>query len=317
MAKKTVEFKRIDLMKNSSEVPYKELKVIFDKIFLEKCVNNDKYRSLDLSPNIKPEDIEPKKILDLFEDDSFLFGRVCKKKSRNALLRRDYETLKADEVFNGGESLKQGIEVFTFFILDYTKGILAIANAKDAPGASILNGILQNYCPEYSIEFTDIPNEEGVNALYNSTNPELSRVEFEITRPNIEYLLKVVGLNEKSILDVVNDKTILANVTIKAQPHKKLETDQNRIRKVIELLKSKKNAYDKIVVTGSSDEFNSRGFDLHAKYFTYPIEVKNYTYKQGMKVEYTLKEITEQFRNGLHEAYTGNYQMLIALADRM
>lgn len=317
MAKKTVEFKRIDLQKNMKEVPYTELKSVFERIFSEKCVDNEKYRSLDLSPNINPDNIEPKKILDLFEDESFLFGRVCKKKSRNALLRRDYETLKADEVFNGTDSLKQGIEVFTFFIIDYSKGILAIANAKDAPGASVLNSILQNYCPEYSIEFTDLPNEDGVNVFYNSTNPELSRMEFEITRPNIEYLLKVVGLNEKSVLEVVNDKTVSANIVIKAQPRKKLETDQSRIKKIIDLLKGKKNEYAKVVVTGSSDEFNSRGFDLHAKYFTYPIEVKNYEYKQGKKVEFTLSEITEQFRAGLCDAYTGNYQMLIALADRV
>lgn len=316
MAKKTVEFKRLDLKKNAKDVEYRELKGIFNKIFEEKCVDNGKYRSLDLSPDIQPESVEPKKILDLFEDGAFLFGRVCKKKSRNALLRRDYETLKAEEVFNDTDSLKKGIEVFTFFILDYTKGILAIANAKDAPGATILNNILQNYCPEYTIEFTDIPNENGVNALYNSTNPELTKVEFEITRPDIEYLLRVVGLNEESVLEIVNDKTILANVTIKAQPYKKLETDQNKIKKVIDILKSKKDEYNKVVVTGRSDDFNSRGFDLHAKYFTYPIDVKNYEYKKGKKVEYTLDEITEEFKTGLHDAYGGNYQMLIALADR-
>ena len=318
MATKTVEFWRIDLCDNQGNyLDYKQLKGFLDKVFKDHCIENGEYRSLDLSPEIKPEDIEPKKILDLFEDNLYLFGRISKRKNRNSLMRRTYSNLQADEVFNSSEALNQGIEVFTFFILDYTKGILAIANTKDAPGVGVLNNIFECYCPQYKMEFTEIPNGEGVNALYGAAHPEITRLEFEISRPNIEYLMKVLSLDEDVVLEMLKNNNFRAGIVIKSQPYKKLETDQGTIRKIIDILKNKKEKYSKTIIAGKSDEFNLREFDLHAKYFTYPINVRNFKYDRGKKIEYTLEEITTQFRDGLHEAYNGNYKMVIALADRM
>lgn len=318
MATKTVEFLKVDLFDEANNViDVKKIKEIFGEIFNRECVENDDCKSLDLSPNTKPDDIEPKKILDIFHDDMFLFGRVSKKKSRNALMRRNYETLVADEVFNTSESLNQGVEVFTFFLMDYERGIVAIANAKDAPGASDLNNIFESYYKEYHLEFTGIPNADGINVLFGATKPEISKIEFEITRPNIEYLMKVLQLDESVVMEMLRDKYFSANLIIKAEPYKKLENDQSIIQRVINKLKSVKDNYEKTVITGKSEDFNTRKFDLHAKFFTYPLDIKNYHWVQKKKVEYTLSEITTQFQEGLHEAYLGNYNMITALADRM
>lgn len=318
MATKTVEFLKVELLDGSNSiVDIKKIKEILEEVFNKYCAENKDCKSLDLSPEIKPDDIEPKKILDVFDDDLYLFGRVSKKKSRNALIRRNYDTLEADEVFNTSESLRQGVEVFTFFIMDYEKGIVAIANAKDAPGASDLNKIFENYCSGYHLDFTGIPNADGINALFGAPKPEISKIEFEITRPNVEYLMKVLELDESIVMEMLKDKNFSANLVIKAEPYKKLENDQGIIKQVINKLKSVKDNYEKTVITGSSEDFNTRKFDLHAKFFTYPLDIKNYHWLQKKKVEYTLKEITKQFQEGLHEAYLGNYNMITALADRM
>ncbi len=320
MSKKTVEFMRLELIdSDGNRIDHDKLENIWHNIFNKYCVDNGSYRSLDLSPQIAPEDIEPKKILDLFEheEEPYLFGRICKKKSKNAMLRRDYETLKATEVFNNKDSLKQGIEGFTFFIIDFGKGILTIANTKDAPGASVLNNIFDNYNQEYTLKFTNIPNEDGVNALYGSQNPTVSKLRFEIPTPNAEFLLKVLQLEEPVILEMAKNKDLIADIVIKAAPYKKLETGQSAVRRIIDILKKKKDNYGKAVITGKSEDFSTTDFDLHARYFSYPIDVKNYRQKNGKKIELDLGEITEQYKNGLFEAYHINYKMILAIADRM
>jgi len=318
MATKTVEFLKVELLdKGDNILDYKKIKNELEDIFAKHCVENSDCKSLDLSPQIKPDDIEPKKVLDIFNDALYLFGRISKKKSRNALIRRDYDTLVADEVFTPTDALKQGVEVFTFFVLDYKKGIIVIANAKDAPGASDLNNIFENYKSEFHLKFTGIPNSNGVNVLLGAPKPEISKIEFELTRPNVEYLMKVLGLEESAVMEMLKEKYFLANLVIKAAPYKKLEDNQGIIKNVINKIKEVKDNYEKTIITGKSEEFNTMRFDLHAKFFTYPLDIKNYHWVQKKKVEYTLKEITKQFQDGLHEAYLGNYKMVTALADRL
>lgn len=168
MASMTVEFFKVVLKNsaNNGEEDYKIIKSIFEEITNQSTVHEN-YQSIDISPEIEPNSVEPKEIMDFFEDQNYLFGRACRKKMNNAMLKRDYQTLQADEVFTDAESRKQGIEVFTFFLYDYDKGIVSIVNAKGAPGTKALGKAIETYKPEYKLEFHNIPNEEGIRVLYN------------------------------------------------------------------------------------------------------------------------------------------------------
>lgn len=179
MASMTVEFFKV-VLKNSAndgEEDYKIIKSIFDEIKKKSTIHSN-YKSIDLSPEIEPNSVEPKEVMDFFEDKNYLFGRACRKKLNNAMLKRDYQTLQADEVFTDAESRKQGIEVFTFFLYDYKKGIVSIVNAKGAPGTKALGKAIEAYTSEYKLEFHNIPNEEGIRVLYNSESPQISKLEF-------------------------------------------------------------------------------------------------------------------------------------------
>ena len=57
-------------------------------------------------------------------------------------------------------------------------------------------------------------------------------------------------------------------------------------------------------------------FDLHAKYFSYPVTVNKTHIVEGKRIEYTLKEMDAQFKTGIVNAYELNYDILLALADR-
>ena len=317
MASMTVEFFKVVLKNsaNNKEEDYKIIKSIFEEIE-SKCTVHGDYKSIDISPEIEPNSVEPKEIMDFFEDQNYLFGRACRKKLNNAMLKRDYSTLQADEVFTDAESRKQGIEVFTFFLYDYEKGIVSIVNAKGAPGTRALGKAVETYKSEYRLEFINIPNEEGVRVLYNSEFPEISKLEFEVPTPNAEFLQRILGLDEDVVREMIQEDVFATSISLKPIPYGKLSRKKENVRNILDVLFGKRGNFSKTVIRGSSEKFNSRNFDLNAKMFTYPIDVKTYRTEYGKKINYSLRDVVEQFRIGLHKAYEENCEMIIGIADR-
>lgn len=318
MASMTTEFYKVEVVKRSKgeRVNYREIGEIITKIIFENAVKNDGYKSIDLSPDISPSSIDPKEIMDIFDDNKYFFGRIGRKKANNTVIKRDYGTLKADSVFTNDEIRDKGIEVFTFFILDYDKGILSVVNTKGAPNYKALDLLCLNYYPEYKLVFENIPNEDGIGVLYGSVAPEVSRMEFEIPSPNAEFLQSVLGLDEDVIREMIQDNVYSSIITLKAMPYHKLLSKKEKVKEVLDVLIGKRKNYLKAVIRGRSESFGSRNFDLHAKYFTYPIDVKKYRTIQGKQVEYSLIELVEQFKHGLHMAYETNYDIINAIANR-
>lgn len=317
MASMTVEFYKVELKNEArkKDEDYLKIKNIIQEIMVN-CHEHDAYKSIDLSPGVSPNSIEPKEIMDIFEDDKYLFGRICRKKKNNAILKRDYSTLEAEEVFTDSESRSRGIEVFTFFIYDYIKGILSIVNSKGAPGTKSIKLLMDIYKPEYSLGFVNIPNEEGIRVLYNSGHPEISKLEFELPSPDAEFLQSVLGLDEEIIRDMIQEDVFTASISLKPVPYGKLLKSTEKVRDVLDILINKKAKYSKTKVRGRSEQFNSRDFDLNAKMFTYPIDVVTYRIVNGRKVEYSLQEVVDQFRSGLKKAYENNYDLITGIANR-
>ena len=81
MASMTVEFFKVVLKNsaNNGEEDYKVIKSIFEEITNQSTVHGN-YQSIDISPEIEPNSVEPKEIMDFFEDQNYLFGRACRKK---------------------------------------------------------------------------------------------------------------------------------------------------------------------------------------------------------------------------------------------
>ena len=318
MASMTTEFYKIKLIRSSSEseVSHKIIKDIFDNVVGTYSADNNNYKSIDLSPNITPSSIEPKEIMDLFDDEKYIFGRLGRRKANNALQKRNYSTLEAESVLDPNEASRNGIESFTFFILDYEEGILSVVNTKGAPNIRAFESLCENYSREYEIKFESIPNEDGISLLYGANNPEISKLEFEIPAPNAEFLQSVLGLDEEVIKEMIQDTVYSSVITLKAMPYHKLLSKREKVKAVLDILMNRRKNYSKALVRGNAENFGSRNFDLHAKFFTYPIEINRYRMIHGKQVEYSLLELAEQYKNGLHMAYESNYDIINAIANR-
>ena len=80
--------------------------------------------------------------------------------------------------------------------------------------------------------------------------------------------------------------------------------------------KENKNKYTKAIISGKGAGLKNQKFDLHAKYFSYPITINKSHVEAGKRIEYSLEELTDQFSYGLYNAYQSNYNLIVALADR-
>lgn len=320
MPSKTVEFWSYKLCdkKKSIVLDSLELRDIFNTIFNKNCIKTKDCYTLDLTPTITPDSYEPKILLDKYDigKPNFLFARICKKKDNNAIQRRDYSTYDADDVFTNVEMRKLGIEVFTYLLIDYNKGVVSIVNAQGAPGARILNRIFDEYNMNYELEFINIPNKDGIEALYKSTTPVITGYEFEIPTPNAEYLQDILHLNEEEIQKIVNNKVNKATLILRPEPYKNLESNPNKVREIIDIIKRKKSNFDHSIIKAKTDEFNTRNYDLHSKFFTYPIKIKTYRIASGKKTSLSNKQMKEQFESGLQNAYRKNYELILAIINR-
>lgn len=319
MAERKVEFLSVSLLQKHTGVDlgYNIIKEKFDAIFDAYAVDTEEGKALDLRPDIMPYDVEPKIILDIYENtESMLFARMCRKKPNNALIRRDYDSLETEDVLAPEELKKYGIEVFTFFMLDYQHGILAIVNAKDAPGAKVLNWIFEKYDRGFDLGFVNIPNSDGINMLYNAGAPKISEYEFVVPTPDARFLQDVLGMDETEIANIVTDNVQTATLILKPEPYRTIEHGTERIRRVLDILTNKKEQYDKVLVKGRSDDFNTTSFDLHEQYFTYPIEIRKYRMRNNKKEEFTTKELREQYREAITEAYMNSRELLLAVTNR-
>lgn len=316
MPDKKVYFSKVELYdSHNRKVEYQRLETLYDDIINQRSDFHDDYKTLCLNP--RDDIFEPKMMLDVIEyKEGYLFGRLSKQKENNALLKRDYDTNEAEDVFSPDEAKMRGIEIFTYFLLDYSKGIFSIVSAQGAPKASIFNNILIEYNNRYHTKFIDIPNDDGIKVLYEAQKPELTGMEFEVPVPDPEYLEGILEINEAEMFDMLNDGVQKVYIAFKPFARNSIEKDEKKVRKIIDILVKNKYKYPKAIISGKGAGIRNQKFDLHAKYFSYPITINRYHKEAGRKIEYTLTELTGQFSYGLYNAYQTNYDLIVALADR-
>ena len=317
MAYKKAYFSRVELYdsKSKKELDYHLLQGIYNNILDKNAVLTKEGVALRLNPRASL--FEAKLMLDVINHDKdFMFGRISKQKENNTILKRGYVNLDAKDVFTPAEARSNGIEVFTYFLLDYNKGIFIMVSAQGAPKAKVLDNIFWEYNKDYYTEFVDIPNDEGIQVLFNDEEPEVVALEFDVTRPSAQYLQQILGLNETELFETLSEGVKNARIILSAKKYDSVEKDKKKVEKIIEILLKKKGDYPRLIIRGKGKEVKNQSFDLHAKYFSYPIDIKKTHVIAGNTVEFNLEELTAQFKVGLQKAYYSNYDLVVALADR-
>ena len=320
MSNTKVYFYRVDIYESSTNIKVEydgeRVKKMLDDLKKKKGVLGGKYISVDLSPTTEVTDIKPKETLDFFEDDKYVLGRLCRKKPNNQIINRNYKTLSANSVFNTEEEATHGIEEYSFFLLDTVKGVLLIATKQGAPSQQALTDVADTFGLETKMEFTIIPNHDGIRLLCKSSSPEISRITVEMPVPDAEFLQRVLGMPDGEVMDLVNKNVAQVNLVLKAAPRNPILKGQEVIEKTVSYLLRALPNLNKAVVRGKSNDFSARDFDLKDPFFSYMIDVTKTHMVNGRKVSYSLEEIVDKYRESLRSAYEENKLIISHLIGR-
>lgn len=310
---KKVNFFTVDLYEsvNSTRRDYKEIKDLLVDIIDENASKHNNFWVLDLT-----RDNELHYVADIFSyKDNSLFMRVSSQKPSGGYLRRDYTTNVPAGVLEGTSEDKEGIEVYTYALLDYETGIFSIVNQQSAPSHRIINYFFTKYNVNYFMDFKAIPNPDGISRIYEAVEPRISQVEIEVPVPSAEVLEQMFGWDAKDIMDIQGNG-LKATMKLSSVDRKVITDTDGETKGLIDCIKSRITDYNKAKVRAKASGVKTRDYSFFDENFSYPIEIPSYTIVSGQRYYYSADDLISIYRDNLQVAYNDNKGLLRAISDR-
>lgn len=315
MAEKKVYFYSINLYEVDGEriIPITGLKPLIQEIIDTNSIQLNEYKTLDLNTDV---DDELHIMMDVFSyEDEKLFCRLSKQRPYNSMMRRDYRTSECSNVFSEEEIGNKGIEIFTYGRLDYETGIFAYVSSQSAPSEKSLISMFEKYKNDYRIEMVSIPNIDAIDSVYYGRNPEISKIEIEIPNPSADIMQEIFRWEDREILDTVSQNAIKAEIVIQAPTRQRLADNEDVIT-IIDRFRMLRQAYNNVKLTAKANGNRQREYDLYARFFSYPIDIPKYHMVNGRRVEYTIEQMVDMYRQNLYDAFETNRTLLTTLIGR-
>ncbi len=310
---KKVNFFTVDLYESANNIcrDYKEIKDLLIAIIDEKAVKVDNFWAIDLTRHN-----ELHYIADIFsyKDDS-LFMRVSNQKPSGGYLRRDYTTNVPVGVLERGSEDKEGIEVYTYILLDYGTGILSIVNQQSAPSYRSINYFFEKYNINYRMEFKPIPNPDGISRIYEAVEPRISQVEIEVPVPSAEVLENLFGWNAKEILNIQGNG-LKAVMKLSSVDRTVITNTDDETKGLIDCIKSKISDYNKARIRAKASTIKMNDYNFFDENFSYLIEIPSYEIISGKRYYYSADDLISIYRDNLQVAYNDNKIVLKEISDR-
>lgn len=310
---KKVNFFTVDLYEATSNIrrDYKEIKDLLVTIIDENASEYNDLMLLDLS-----RDNELHYVADIFSyKENSLFMRVSSQKPSGGYLRRDYTTNVPAGVLDGASEETEGIEVYTYALLDYETGIFSIVNQQSAPGYRIINYFFAKYNENYFMEFKPIPNPDGISRIYGAEEPRISQVEIEVPVPSAETLDRMFGWRVKDILDIQGNG-LKATMKLASVDRKVITDTDDETKGLIDCIKSKITDYNKAKVRARASGIKTRDYSFFDENFSYPVEIPSYKIASGRRYYFSADDLISIYRDNLQVAYNDNKELLKVISNR-
>lgn len=310
---KKVYFFTVNLFESvsSTEKDYKLIKDLLVSIIEENSKDVNGFKVLDLT-----RDNDLHYVADIFSyKDQKLFMRVSNQKPAGGYLRRNYTTNIPAGVLGTSSEDKEGIEVYTYALLDYESGIFSIVNQQSAPNYKIINYFFSKYNVDYYMEFTAIPNPDGISRIYEAKEPRISQIEIEVPVPSAEVLEQMFGWKAKDILDV-QGRGLKATMRLSGMDRRVITDTEEESKGLIDCIKEKIIDYNKAKVRAKADGIKTRDYSFFDENFSYPVEIPSYCIIDGEKHYHSADDLIPIYREHLQMAYNENKQLLKSISNR-
>lgn len=283
------------------------IKTIFENVFQHKCVENNGIKTMMLSEGKVSLDI-------LFNTDLYLFARVGRKKDSSDAIIRDNQTKKYEYVLAGEDLLNKTLEICTYFLLDYTTGVVGFIIGKAAPSVqSLINIVNENY-DEYIMKVDNIVSPESVRALMNPGS-SIGKIKYKFRVPNVD-ILKHVGLDREQITSLYNTDIYEVELVIKNQPRRNITEDDNKISDIINKFAALPQAIkDTLAIHGKTRNSSSQDYSFDENEIVYSIDVPADKTVEGQKITLTVDEVANEIFIRLRNIYNENKSALLSFAN--
>lgn len=317
MSVKKVYFFKIDVFDaNEKEIDYHIIKNEIIKIVDEESYSQNNYKSLDIT--INPNDLHS--VIDVFEyQNSRLYCRLSKQKPGNSFIGRNYQNYKKRDIVDSNDHENNGIEQYTFAMINYQTGVACVASSKGAPNEKAIEQMFDKYSDEYKIQLIPIPNEYGIDRIYGSENSDILNLEIDVPLPNGEALEDLFGWNLTDIINTVGERHLKASICLKSNMIRGSITRSDiEVKKIIDEVKEKcnKRKYMKAKMRAKTKTVKARDYNFFDENFSYPIDINIYHIKDYKKVYYTVDELVEIFKQNMIMAYKESIEMISMTINR-
>lgn len=305
MARKTVYFYVIYLKdKGGKECDYRLIKERINNVFGNNCINNGKNDALIL------EEGDNQVTLDVLSNGGdYLFGRMGRIKENNTMQFRHYSTLSTEEVLDQRTARMKGIEVFTYFLLDYNTGILSMVLGQSAPRARYINNILNKYDNEFIADIEAIGDPSIIKQIFN--NDILAEIAYTIAVPNSQVLGEdVIGLSRKQIAAIKKSNTKQLQVVLKPESRGFMAQGTELVKSIVKPFVDEREKYKSVRIKAKELDGYMQDYDLLDSYCTYKINI-------NLNKDSGRQEMENEFFEKLLAAYIEQRKILTAFSDRI
>ncbi|CAM2077751.1 MAG: hypothetical protein NSGCLCUN01_01939 [uncultured Clostridium sp.] len=280
------------------------IKKIFDDIFNANSKNVDGIRTLSLQ--------NEKITLDILKNNNeFLFARVGKETEHYNIVKRNKTTKKSEGVLATSEKDKV-LEVCTYFLLDYKKGIVGFIFGKAAPTPNAIVSIITDYSDEYTLCIDRISSPESVRALLKPGSA-IKKVKLTVRTPNIE-IIDSLNIKPKLKNKMIHMPKQEIQILIK-NGNKSMFDSIEEMQEFIEEIFSADERED-IVLYGNSGGGRQKEFKFLQQDISYSIDIKDYEMVGTEKKRLENEEIHQNVYNNLKVLYNRNYQEILMFAGK-
>lgn len=312
MAKK-VYFFSVDLFETTTRNyhDYTKIKELIIEIINSNARKYNNFWVIDLTA-----DNELHYVADIFSyENDYLFMRLSSQKPSGGYLHRNYATNIPEGVLEGVDEKDEGIEVYTYALLDYSKGIFSIVNQQNAPNYKVINCFFSEYNSKYSMEFKAIPNPDGIERIYHAQEPRITHVEIEVPVPNASILEKMFGWNEEEIMDI-QGKGLKATMKLSGIDRRIITDTEEETRGLIDCIKNRLTTYNKARVRAKAEGVKTQDYSFFEENFSYPIDIPTYEPIGDRKHYYSANELIPIYKEHLTMAYNECKLVLHRISNR-
>jgi hypothetical protein len=267
----------------------------FNQVYPARFSNNGTFRAIALEPGVNQVTFE---VIDLVGQQ--LFARIGRINDNNTIQLRDTATLASNDINRGAT---QGIETYTYLLIDFSTSIISYVGTQGAPGINKLWALFENNIPDLHAEIIPIAENDVMEIIRHKRT--IANVKFTVSLPSDQVLgMDGYGIDRRDFDAVRNLKHQTITIALQAEREQSLFENSNTAIDMVNgvLRKFNRDNIRDISVSAKDPDENIHSYGILEHEITRKVPLRRDDQTGGLnmfEVKDRLVEVYSQNRNNL------------------